>query len=141
MFVTGEQQTVFPLNQCSVKSQQRRWPDGDGDSQNATRTDEQRAQAEQEAIRGGEIWSLLPGSVQDEQLMLEQERLGDDRTETVWSGHLHDRDDRMSHEDQPLPHAGEHDRTRPCSQVCESTADYVRVSIRHGHVIDRHSVG
>jgi hypothetical protein len=42
--LTREQQTVFPLNQCSVKSQQRRGPDGDGDSQNATRTDEQRAQ-------------------------------------------------------------------------------------------------
>ncbi|MEP7246100.1 MAG: hypothetical protein ABI885_20800 [Gammaproteobacteria bacterium] len=43
------------------------------------------------------------------------------------------RDDQMSHQNEPIPHAANHARSWRCSQVYDSAADCGGIAIRHGH--------
>jgi hypothetical protein len=84
------------LDQRSVKSQQRRGPDGNRDFQYALRRHEYRTQTQQDTVKGVERRRLLSSSVQDQQLMLQKERFGDDCAGTPRSHSPDRRDDEMS---------------------------------------------
>jgi len=49
-------------------------------------------------------------SIQDQQLMLQKKRFGDDRAGTSRSHDPDDRDDQVSHQDEPIAHAPNDDR-------------------------------
>ena len=68
-----------------MKSQQRRGPDGDGDFQYALRRHEHCAQAQQDTVQGAQLRCLLSRSIQDQQLMLQKKRFGNDRAGTAGS--------------------------------------------------------
>jgi hypothetical protein len=73
-------------------------------------------------------------SCEDQQLMLEKKRFGDDGAGTSRSHDLDDRDDQVSHQDEPIAHAANNGRSWRRSQVYNSAADCGRIAIRHGQV-------
>ena len=75
-----------------MKSQQRRGPDGNRDFQYALRRHEYRTQTQQDTVEGVERRCLLSSSVQDQQLMLQKKRFGDDCAGTSRSHSLDGRD-------------------------------------------------
>jgi len=64
--------------------------------------------------------------------VLQKKGFGDDRAGAARSHGSDRRDDQMSHQDDPFPHAVNDDRGRQRSQVCDSVADCGRIAIRHG---------
>ena len=115
-----------------MKSQQRRGPDGDGEFEYALRRHEHCAQAQQDSVQCAEPRRLLSRSIQDQQLMLQKKRLGDDCAGTAGSHGSDRRDDQMSHQDEPIPHTANNDRAGRKLQDYEPVANCVRISIRHG---------
>lgn len=116
-----------------MKSQQRRGPDGDREFQYALRRHEHCAQAQQDTVQGAQSRCLLSRSIQDQQLMLQKKRFGNDCAGTAGSRGSDRRDDQMSHQDEPIPHTANDDRAGRKLQDYEPVADCVRISIRHGH--------
>jgi hypothetical protein len=58
---------------------------------------EYRTQTQQDAVQGTERRGSLTRSIQDQQLMLQKERFGDDRAGTSRSHGPNSRDDQVSH--------------------------------------------
>jgi hypothetical protein len=75
------------------------------DFQYALRRHEYRTQTQQDTIEGVQRRCLLSSSVQDQQLMLQKKRFGDDCAGTPRSHSPDGRDDEMSDQDEPIPHA------------------------------------
>jgi len=117
-----------------MKSQQRRGPDGDGEFQYALRRHEHCAQAQQDTVQGAQLRCLLSRSIQDQQLMLQKKRFGNDCAGTAGSHGSDRRDHQMSHQNEPIPHTANDDRAGRKLQDYEPVANCVRISIRHGHV-------
>ena len=68
-----EYESVFPLDQRSVKAQQRRWPDSNRNLREAIGGDPEGTGAEQEPIPSTQSRSSIARSVEDDQLMLQKE--------------------------------------------------------------------
>ena len=66
---------------------------------------EYRTQAQQDAVQGTQRRCFPARSIKDQQLMLEKKRFGDDGAGTSRSHDLDDRDDQVSHQDEPIAHA------------------------------------
>lgn len=115
-----------------MKAQQRRGPDGDRDFQHALRRNEHRAQAQQDSDQCAERRRLHSRSVQNQQLMLQKARFGDDCAGTG-RGHGPDRrDNEMSHQGEPIPQAANNDWGCLRSQDYGSVLNCGRLAIRHG---------
>jgi hypothetical protein len=68
-----EQQSVFPLDQRSVKTQQRRWPDSNRNLWEAVRSDQEGTDAEEQPRPRRQSRGSVTRSVEDQQLMLQKE--------------------------------------------------------------------
>ena len=71
---------VFPLLERLMKTQQRRGPEDDGHAGNAALTKKKRPEAKQETIERRKIRRTSPGSVDDQELLLQEHALGNDGT-------------------------------------------------------------
>jgi hypothetical protein len=70
--------------------------------------------------------------------MLQKKRFGDESARTPRSHGPDRRDDEMSHQYEPVPHAANHVRSRRRSQVYDSLVNCGRIAIRHGPGILRY---
>ncbi len=68
-----------------MKREQCRRPERHGDLFEAGRTKEQRPEAEQDAVARRQIRSALSGSGEDEELLLDEQFLGDARLGAAWA--------------------------------------------------------
>jgi hypothetical protein len=68
------------------------------------RAHEQRGRAEDEAIYGREIGRSLPGAIADEQLELEQQRLGGDGADATGAAEPREGDQLVDGKDEDLSH-------------------------------------
>jgi hypothetical protein len=125
---------VLSANERAVKSQQRSGPDGDGDFQDALRRHEYRTQSEQDAVKGPQLRGPFSRSIQNQQLVLQENRFGGDRTGTTGGDDPDDRDDQVSKQDEPIAHAANDDPGGGLSQDYKPGSKCGRLSIRHGHV-------
>ena len=76
--IRREQGTVLSANQPLVKSEQRRWLEADRGLCNAVRSQKKRTQAEEEPVSGRKVRHPSSGATENQQLVLEEEILGDD---------------------------------------------------------------
>lgn len=65
---------------------------------------EQRCQAEYEAISWREIRRTLSGAIADEQLVLQEQRLGGDCADATWAKQLRKSDEKVDREDDEIAH-------------------------------------
>jgi hypothetical protein len=72
--------------------------------------------------------------------MLQKKRFGSDCGGTAGSHGSDRRDDQMSHQDEPIPHAANNDRAGGKLQDYETVADFVRILIRRGQGDIRHAL-
>jgi len=87
-----------------VKSQQCRWPDDDCCLQDPAWSEKQRPEAEQNSIEGREIGCAPPGPIDDQQLLLHEEAVGDNRSRSTGTQERGDRGQQMYQEDEQVPH-------------------------------------
>jgi hypothetical protein len=88
------------------------------------RAHEQRGQAEDEAIDGREIGRPLPGAIADEQLVLEQQRLGGDGADATGAQEPREGDQQVDGKDEDLSHRS----NRITTADARKTARSVRVA-------------
>jgi len=100
----GEEPAVLALHQGPVELEQGRRPDQRAKLRQPVRAHEQRGQAEDEAIDGCEIGRPLPGAIADEQLVLEQQRLGGDGADAAGAKELREGDQQVDGKDEDLSH-------------------------------------
>ena len=74
-----------------VKSQDRRWPDGNDRSRGAPWTKKSSEETEKEPVKRREIGRPKPGPVDDEKLLLQEEIFGDESLCAAGSEHLGNR--------------------------------------------------
>ena len=67
-------------------------------------THEQREQSEHESIDGGQRWGAPTRTAADDQLMLEEQRFGDDGANTAGQGELGQGDDQLNREENQIAH-------------------------------------
>jgi hypothetical protein len=65
---------------------------------------------EQDAVEGAELRRLLSRSIQDQQLLLQEKRFGDDGAGTARTHDPDRRDDQVSHQNEPIAHTANDDR-------------------------------
>ena len=83
--IGGEQHAVLFLAHGLVKAEQGRGLQHNGRSKQASGTQPERQPASKDPVRRGQIRRSLPGAIQDQELMLEQKRLGNEGTGTARS--------------------------------------------------------
>jgi hypothetical protein len=88
------------------------------------RAHEQRGRAEDEAIYGREIGRSLPGAIADEQLELEQQRLGGDGADATGAAEPREGDQLVDGKDEDLSHRS----NRITTADARKTARSVRVA-------------
>lgn len=76
--IRREEPLVLAADQDAVKRHDRRGSEDDGAAQQAGGTDHRRAQGRDDAISGSQAGCASPRTTQDQQLVLEKKRLGDD---------------------------------------------------------------
>jgi hypothetical protein len=62
-----------------MKRLERRGAEGDGDPSEASRTEEERPESAEQPVTSRQVRRAMADTAQDDQLLLEQEILGDDR--------------------------------------------------------------
>ncbi len=77
-FVRREQSTVFASHQALVKIQEGRWPNAHSNLGDTARFEERRPEADKESVSVGKIWRPSPRPCHNEELLFEEEILGDD---------------------------------------------------------------
>jgi hypothetical protein len=82
-----------------MESENRRWLQHDGGTNQASRAQESRAQPRNHSVHRTELRCALPRTIQDQQLVLEQQRLSCDRAKTARSQHSSDGHDQMDDKD------------------------------------------
>ncbi len=97
---------IRALLQSLVKSQQGRWPDHDGCSRETTWGEEQRPEAEQNPIQGGQTRCTSPRPIHDQELLLHQQAVGKHGVGSARSKKLCDYCQQMEDQDEQVPHKG-----------------------------------
>jgi len=89
-----------------VKSQQRRWPHDDGDFVDPATGEKQTATTSPGALDQtcGEIGCATPRPVDDQELLLHESAVGDNRSCTTGSQELGDSPQQMGDEDEQVSH-------------------------------------
>ena len=83
-----KQPAVLARAQRPMESQNRRWSQDDRRAEHAGRAHEQRTHAGQDPIRWAEIRRPVSRAIENEQLLLDQKRFGDDRPQTAGAKNL-----------------------------------------------------
>ena len=117
-----------------MKAQQRRGPEDHCDFQHTLRRNEYRAQSQQDAVQWVQPRRLLSRTIQNQQLVFQKQGFGDDCAGTARDHDPDCRDNEMSDQDQPIPHAVNNDRGRRGWQDCDSAVNCGKLAIRHGLV-------
>ena len=107
----GKEQAVFAIHQGLVELEQRCRLDERAKLRNPARAHEQRGQSEHQAIKGGEIRSAMAGAIADDQLMLQQQRLGSDGTNATWAKEFRERDQQVDGENEEVAHGANRNMT------------------------------
>jgi hypothetical protein len=102
--IGGEQHAVFLLAHRLVKAQQGCGLQHKGRPEQASGTQPQRQPAGQDPVPRGQIRRWLPGAIRDQELMLEQKRLGNDGTGTARSEQASQGSDEMDEKDDQIAH-------------------------------------
>jgi hypothetical protein len=89
-----------------MEIQQSGRPQNDGGAENACRAHEKGAQSGDDTIRGAQIGRTLAAAIEDPQLMFDEHRLGNDRTEASWPCKPDYGDDHMNEKDDDIAHPG-----------------------------------
>jgi hypothetical protein len=79
-----KQHAVLSFHQHTVQMQQSGRLQNNGGAENAFRAHEEGAQTGEDTIRGAQIGRTPAAAIEDPQLMLDEHRLGNDRTEASW---------------------------------------------------------
>jgi hypothetical protein len=79
-----KQHAVLSFHQHVVEMQQSGRLQNDGGAENACRAHEEGAQTGEDSIRGAQIGRTLAAAIENPQLMFDEHRLGNDRTEASW---------------------------------------------------------
>jgi hypothetical protein len=102
----GKQHAVLSFAQRVVETQQSGRLQNDGRAEKASRVQKQGAQTGDETIRGSQIGSALPASIQDAELMFDEHRLGNHGTEAARSRQSDQCDHQMNENDDDVAHRG-----------------------------------
>ncbi len=100
----GKQPAVFVATQHPMEIEDRRWSEHDGRAEHAGRTHEERTHASEDSIRRAEVRRPLSRAIEDEQLLLDQKRLGDDRPQTAGAHQPSEGDDQVDEQDEQVAH-------------------------------------
>jgi hypothetical protein len=87
-----------------VKFQQRGWPRDDGFPQDPAWREKQRPEAEQNSVNDREIGCAAPRPVDDQELLLHEEAVGNHRSCATGSQELGDIGEQMYQEDEKVLH-------------------------------------
>jgi len=87
------------------------WPQHDGQSQYPRRTYQQRAQTGHDAIRHSKVGGPLATPIQNQNLVSQQDRFGNNRTDSTGATKPDDDDDRMQNKGESV--ADSQNRIRP----------------------------
>jgi len=120
----GEESAVLALHQGRVEFEQCRRPDQRAKPRQPVRAHEQRREAENEAIDGGEIGRPLPGAIADEQLVLQQQGLRGDGADATGAKELRKGDQQVDGKDDDFSHRA----NRTTAAGARKTARGVRVA-------------
>src|SRR3984885_10219344 len=99
--IGGEQHAVLFLAHGLVKAYQGRGLQHNGRAEQASGTQPARAPASKDPVRRGQIRRSLPGAIQDQELMLEQKRLGNEGTGTARSEQTSQGSDEIDQKGRP----------------------------------------
>ena len=99
-----EEQAVLALGQDLVKAQEGRRLQNKGRTDQPGRLYKQRAPTGDEAIREAEIGGALAGTVEDQELMFDEEGLGNYGTDAAWHRQSGDGRDEMDEKDRKIAH-------------------------------------
>ena len=100
----GKEQAVLTIHQGLVELEQCCGLDERAKLRNPARAHEQRAQTEHPAIERGQIRRTLPGSITDQERMLEQKRFCGDGSYTTWAEQARERDQQVEGKDKEFAH-------------------------------------
>jgi hypothetical protein len=101
-----KQHAVLSLAQHTVEMQQSGRLQNDGGTKDTCRAHEQGAQAGDDPIPGTQVGRTLAPAIEDEQLMPDQHRLGDNGTESTRPRQSGQGDDQMNEYDREVAHPG-----------------------------------
>jgi hypothetical protein len=99
-----EEQAVLALGQDLVKVQQGRRLQSDGRTDQPGGSQEQGAPTSDDAIREAEVGSALAGAIEDQQLMFDEERLGNYGTDAARTRQSGEGGDEMDEKDEEITH-------------------------------------
>ena len=124
----GEKQAVLALGQDLVKVQKGRRLQSDGQTEQPGRPHKQSAPTGDDAIRQAKIGSALARAIEDQQLMFDENGLGNYGTDAAGarkSGDGREEMDEKGSRDRAFPHRSKKPKTRGIPG---------QLAIRHGHV-------
>jgi hypothetical protein len=101
----GEKQAVLALGQDLVKVQKGRRLQHDGRTDQPGRPHKKGAAAGDEAIRKAEIGSTLTRAIEDQQLMFDENGLGNYRTDAAWTRQSGGDREEMDEKDHEIAHS------------------------------------
>ena len=78
-----EEIPVFLLHKCRVDSEERGGTDGDGTTLDSATLDQLAPQGQEQSLDRREVRSALSGSIEHDELLLEEQIFGDDRPATA----------------------------------------------------------
>jgi hypothetical protein len=102
----GEQQPVFSLFQRFVKVQESRRLQNDRGSDPAAGAHKQCTQTGDQSVRDAKVRGPLAGTIVDQQLVLDEDGLGNNRAQASWTKEAEERRDEMDKKDDDLAHHG-----------------------------------
>jgi hypothetical protein len=93
---------VFSLNQSAMEAQQGGWLQDDGAAKNPGRFHQQGAHTDDNPVEHAQVGSALAASLKDQQLMTDQNRLGDNGSKTTALRKSADGNDQMDDQQEGI---------------------------------------
>ena len=87
-----------------MEIEDRRWSEHDGRAEHAGRAHEERTHAGEDPIRWAEIRRPLTRAIENQQLLLDQQRFGDDRPQTTGAHEPSKGGDQVDEQDEQVAH-------------------------------------
>ena len=99
-----KQPAVLARAQRPMESQNRRWSQDDRRAEHAGRAHKERTHPGQDPIRCAEVRRPLTRAIENQQLLLDQKRFGDDRPQTAGAQQPRKGGDQMNEQDEQVAH-------------------------------------
>ena len=100
----GEQQSVLPFDECSMKTEERRRLEYDSAARQPSRRDQRDTKPRGDPIQGPEIRGAFSRAAYDDQLLLQQKRLGHDGSSTTGAHEPCNRSQKMDQKNRQITH-------------------------------------